>query len=166
MFERFTQEAQQVLVGAQDEATGLRHDHIGTEHLLLSLLRDPDGGPARALAPLGISLETARRQVEDTVGRGGQPVSGIPFTPQAKAVLQSAVGECDRLHHDFVRPEHILSGVLREGSGMGADVAAALGGGLGGVRDQVNEFLGMPGDPSGAPAEPSGPGWLRRRKRG
>ncbi len=119
MFERFTQPARQSVVGAQDEARRLDHDYIGTEHLLLGLLREPDTIAARVLHQLGVSLEGARGDVEAIVGRGAETPSGhIPFTPRAKKTLELSLREALGLGHNYIGTEHILLGLLREGGGV------------------------------------------------
>ncbi len=142
MFERFTDRARRVVVLSQEEARILDHDYIGTEHLLLGLIREGQGVAAKALESLGISLDSVRQQVEETVGRGQQaPTGHIPFTPQAKNVLRLALSESMALEHHYVGTEHILLGLMREGDGVAAQVLAQLGADLGLVRQQVLELL-------------------------
>ena len=133
------------MVLAQDEAGRLQHNYIGTEHLLLGLLSESEGLAARALGTFGISLEAARQQVEDIIGRGKQPQSGhIPFTPRAKKVLELSLREALQLGHDYIGPEHILLGVIREGDGVAPQVLVRLGADLNMVRDQVIRLAGSP----------------------
>src|SRR6185369_16172986 len=118
MFERFTTQARHVVVLAQEEAAGLDHNYIGTEHILLGLLGEPDGIAARALAELDLSLDMTRSRVVAAVGRGKKPVHGhIPFTPRAKKVLEKSLREALALRHNYIGTEHILLGLLdlREG---------------------------------------------------
>jgi ATP-dependent Clp protease ATP-binding subunit ClpC len=123
MFERFTNLARHVIVLAQEEARGLEHNYIGTEHLLLGLLGESSGLAAEALNRFGISLAQAREEVEARVGRGKKPPSGhIPFTPRSKKVLELALREALELHHDYIGTEHLLLGLVREGEGVGAQV--------------------------------------------
>jgi ATP-dependent Clp protease ATP-binding subunit ClpC len=118
LFERFTERARQVVVLAQDEARTLKHDHVGTEHLLLGLTRETRGVAARALAALDVTLERSRGEVVRIVGVGDHDPSGqIPFTPDAKRVLEQSLHEALVLGHNYIGTEHILLGLtsLREG---------------------------------------------------
>ena len=118
MFERFTTRARRVVVLSQEEARKLRHNYIGTEHILLGLLGEPDGLACRALAGLGMSLEDTRREVEDLVGAGKskkEPSGHIPFTPRAKKTLEFGLREALQLNHEYIGTEHILLGLVREG---------------------------------------------------
>src|SRR5512133_1818727 len=109
MFERFTDRARRVVVLAQEEARMLDHNYIGTEHLLLGLIREGEGYAARALESLGISLDAVRQQVEVIIGRGQHAPSGpVPFTPRAKKVLELSLREALQLGHNYIGPEHIL----------------------------------------------------------
>ena len=140
LFARFTKPARQVLVGAQEEARLLSHDHIGTEHILLGLLRERDGVAARSLESCGVSIEAVRVQVEEIVGRGqGSPAGHIPFTPRSKKVLELSLREALQLGHNYIGTEHILLGLIREGEGVAAQVLVKLGADLPGVREQVLE---------------------------
>ena len=142
MFERFTDRARRVVVLAQEEARMLNHDYIGTEHLLLGLIREGDGYAARALESLGISLDAVRQQVEEIIGQGQQAPSGpVPFTPRAKKVLELSLRESVQLGHNSIGPEHILLGMLREGDGVAAQVLVALGADLNRVRQQVIQLV-------------------------
>ena len=139
MFERFTDQAQRVVVAAQDEARKLNHDFIGTEHILLGLTREEQGAAASALQSLGISLEAVRQQVEQIIGRGQQAPSGhIPFTPRAKKVLEFSLRESQQLRHEHIGAEHILLGLIREGEGIAAQVLARLGADLNRVRQVID----------------------------
>jgi ATP-dependent Clp protease ATP-binding subunit ClpC len=142
MFERFTDRARRVVVLSQEEARILNHDYIGTEHLLLGLIREGHGVAAKAMVSLGISPDSVRQQVEETVGRGQQaPAGHIPFTPQAKNVLRLALSESMALDHHYIGTEHILLGLMREGDGVAAQVLAQLGADLDQVRQQVRQLL-------------------------
>ena len=142
MFERFTDRARRVVVLAQDEARMLNHDYIGTEHILLGLLREGDGYAARTLESLGISLDAVRQQVQEIIGRGQQAPSGhIQFTPRAKTALELSLRESLQLGHDYIGTEHMLLGLLREGDGVAAQVLVTLGAGLDRVREQVIQLL-------------------------
>jgi len=117
MFERFTDQARRIVVLAQEEAGMLNHDYIGTEHLLLALIREGTGTAARALASVGITEEAARQQVEEITGRGQQDVrrGHIPFTPRAKKALELSLREAIALGSNFIGTEHILLALIREG---------------------------------------------------
>jgi ATP-dependent Clp protease ATP-binding subunit ClpA len=142
MFERFSQRARRVVVLAQEEARMLNHNYIGTEHILLGLIREGSGVAARALESLGISLEAVRQQVEQIIGRGQQAPSGhVPFTPRAKKVLELSLREAKALGHNYIGTEHILLGLIREGSGVAAQVLVKLGADLNRVRHQVVQLL-------------------------
>jgi ATP-dependent Clp protease ATP-binding subunit ClpA len=142
MFERFTNRARHVVVLAQEEARMLNHGYIGTEHILLGLIQEGQGVAAKALESLGISLETVREQVEETIGRGQDARPGhLPFTPRAKKVLQLALREALQLGHNYIGTEHILLGLIREDHGVAAQVLMGLGADLSAARQQVLELL-------------------------
>jgi ATP-dependent Clp protease ATP-binding subunit ClpA len=123
MFERFTSRARHTVVLAQEEARRMRHNYIGTEHVLLGLLGEPEGLAARALSGFGMTLDGARAEVAAIVEPGQKELSGhIPFTPRAKKTLELALREALQLHHNYIGTEHILLGVIREGDGVGARV--------------------------------------------
>jgi ATP-dependent Clp protease ATP-binding subunit ClpC len=125
MFERFTPQARQVVVGAQEEARDLDHNYIGTEHLLLGLLAIPDSLACASLTALGYTHDNVRDAVEAIVGRGKTPPSGhIPFTPRAKKVLELSLREALQLKHNYIGMEHILLGLLREAQGRAAKILA------------------------------------------
>ena len=163
MFERFTDRARRVAVLAQEEARMLRHDHIGTEHILLGLIREGEGVAAKALESLGISLEAVRQHVGGITGQGQQAPSGhIPFTPRAKKVLELSLREALQLGHNYIGTEHILLGLIREGEGVAAQVLVKLGADPSRVRQQVIQLLaGSPGKEPAAAGAPSGDGALR-----
>jgi Clp amino terminal domain, pathogenicity island component len=142
MFERFTDRARRAVALAQEEARMLNHNYIGTEHILLGLIRESEGVAAKALESLGISLEAVRQQVKEIIGRGQQAPSGhIPFTPRAKKVLELSLREADGLGHNYIGTEHILLGLIREGSGVAAQVLVQLGADLNRARQQVVQLL-------------------------
>jgi ATP-dependent Clp protease ATP-binding subunit ClpC len=115
MFERFEESSRQVIVLAQDEARALQHNYIGTEHLLLGLLRERDGIAAQVLESLGLTVDDARAAVGRIVGRGADLTGKqIPFTPRAKKVLEGALREAIALHNLFIGTQHLLLGLLRE----------------------------------------------------
>ena len=158
MFERFTDRARRVVVLAQEEARMLNHNYIGTEHILLGLIREGEGVAAKALESLGISLEAVRQQVEEIIGQGQQAPSGhIPFTPRAKKVLELSLREALQLGHNYIGTEHILLGLIREGEGVAAQVLVKLGADLNRVRQQVIQLLhgyqGKEPAAAGAPSE-------------
>src|ERR1700685_2309882 len=142
MFERFTDRARNVVVLAQQEARLLKHNYIGTEHILLGLVRESDGLAAKALEALGIGLDAVREQVEEIIGRGQKSPSGhIPFTPRAKKVLELSLREAVQFGHNYIGTEHILLGLIREGDGVAAQVLVQLGAALDRVRQQVINLL-------------------------
>jgi hypothetical protein len=142
MFRRFSPRAREVIISAQQEARALHHNYIGTEHVLLGLLRDREGVAGRALHVLGISPETVREQILDIIGEGKQePAGHIPFTPRTKKVLELAVREAVHLGHLYVGTEHILLGLVREGDGVGWHVLSRLGVTVPKLRDQVLELV-------------------------
>jgi ATP-dependent Clp protease ATP-binding subunit ClpC len=142
MFERFTDRAQRVVILAQEEARLLGHNYVGTEHLLLGLIReDADGDgdvAAKVLEPLGIRRETVRQQIEQMIGRGRHDPSGqIPFTPRATRVLELAQREANDLHDGVVDSAHLFLGLIREQDGIAAQVLVEFGANLKRVRQQV-----------------------------
>jgi ATP-dependent Clp protease ATP-binding subunit ClpC len=142
MFERFTDRARRVVVLAQDEARSLNHNYIGTEHILLGMLREGEGVAAKALEELGIGADAIRQQVVEIIGRGQQIPSGhIPFTPRAKKVLELSLRESLQLGHEYIGTEHILLGLIREGDGVAAQVLMRLGATKDRVHQQVMQLL-------------------------
>jgi ATP-dependent Clp protease ATP-binding subunit ClpC len=142
MFQRFTDRARRVVVLAQHEARTLDHDYIGTEHILLGLIEEGRGVATTALTSMGISLEEMRQAVQDSIGRGAQPPESghIPFTPQAKKVLELSLRESMQLGHEYIGTEHILLALIREGGGA-AQLLAGAGVDLDRARQQVVELL-------------------------
>jgi len=160
VFERFTDRARRVLVLAQEEARVLNHGFIGTEHILLGLMDEGEGVGAKALEQLEVSVDDARRMVEEIVGASGNPPTGSPpFTPRAKKVLELSLREALQLGHNYIGTEHILLGLLREGEGVAAQVLVSLGLDLDRVRQEVVQLLS--GYQSPAVLEP---GWSGRRR--
>ena len=142
MFERFTDGARLVVVLSQEEARLLNHNYIGTEHILLGLIREGEGTAAKALESLKISLESVRGQVKEVIGPGDKAPQGhIPFTPRAKRILELSLREALQLKHNYIGTEHILLGLLREGEGVAAQVLVNLGVDLPSVRHQVIQLL-------------------------
>jgi len=144
VFERFTERARQVVVLAQEEARTLRHAYIGTEHILLGLLREQEGLAARVLESLGVTLERVRELVAAIVGAGeGEVSSGqIPFTPRAKKILEMALREALSLGHNYIGTEHILLGLVRENEGVAARILLDSGAAPERIRDEVLAMLG------------------------
>jgi ATP-dependent Clp protease ATP-binding subunit ClpC len=141
-FDKFTERARKVLSLAQEEAQRFQHNYIGTEHLLLGLVREEEGVAARVLSNLGVDLEKVRKAVEDIIGRGDRIVRGeIGLTPRAKKVIELAVDEARRLHHHYIGTEHLLLGLVREGEGIAAGVLESLGVNLEKVRTQTIQVL-------------------------
>jgi uncharacterized damage-inducible protein DinB len=152
-FDKFTERARKVLQLAQEEAQRFNHDYIGTEHILLGLVREGDGVAARVLRNLGVELNTVRSTVAFVIGRGDRMVMGeIGLTPRAKHVIELAVDEARRLNHHYIGTEHLLLGLVREGEGIAAGVLESLGVSLEKVRAQVIEVLKS----AGAYSPPSG----------
>ena len=142
MFERFTDRARRVIVLAQEEARALNHNYMGTEHILLGLIKEGEGVAAKALESMGINLEDVRREVEEIIGHGSQPVTGhIPFTPRAKKVLELSLREGLQMGHKYIGTEFLLLGLIREGEGVAAQVLIKLGADLPRVRQQVIQLL-------------------------
>jgi len=140
---KFTERAQKVIAYAQEEARRLNHNVVGTEHLLLGLIREGEGVAARALMNLGVDLQKVREQVENLIGVGPFAIQGpIGYTPRAKRVLELALDESRRLKHNYVGTEHILLGLIREGEGVAAQVLANLGVSLDRARNEVLSLLG------------------------
>jgi ATP-dependent Clp protease ATP-binding subunit ClpA len=143
MFERFTDRARQTVVFAQEEARQLSHNYIGTEHILLGLLREGNGVAAKSLGRLGIGLADVRADVVLAVGRGTETPSGhIPFTPRSKKVLELSLREAIQFGHNYIGTEHILLGLVREGEGVAAKVLVARGADLDRVRATVVNEVG------------------------
>ncbi len=151
-FQKFDNRAQRVLTLAQEEAQRFDHNYIGTEHLLLGLIREGDGVAAQVLLSLGVELPKVRKAVEFIIGRGDRPVRGeVGLTPRAKRVIELAIDEARRLGHDYVGSEHILLGLVREGEGIAAGVLQSLGVGLDAVRHEVLRLV-APGSEGPAPS--------------
>ncbi len=137
-FDKFTERARKVLQLAQEEAQRFNHNYIGTEHLLLGLVREGEGVAAKVLANLGVELNKVRSAVEFIIGRGDRAVTGdIGLTPRAKKVIELSVDEARRLGHHYIGTEHLLLGLVREGEGIAAGVLESLGVSLDKVRSQV-----------------------------
>ncbi|MBA3717831.1 MAG: ATP-dependent Clp protease ATP-binding subunit [Actinobacteria bacterium] len=159
MFERFTERARQVVVLAQDEARALKHNYIGTEHILLGLLREEEGLAARVLESLDITVEEVRAQVARIVGQGDEVTTGqIPFTPRAKKVLELALREALSLGHNYIGTEHILLGLVRENEGVAARILLDFDADAEKIRNEIIRMLSGPGrrqQQGGPPGEKS-----------
>jgi ATP-dependent Clp protease ATP-binding subunit ClpC len=143
MFERFTERARRAVVLAQEEARELHHSHIGTEHLLLGLLREQDGIASRVLGELGLAVEDVRADVLRIVGRGDDASSGqIPFTPDAKRVLELALREALTIGHNYIGTEHLLLGIARDDRGVACDLLRSRGVDGERVREAIFSALG------------------------
>src|ERR1700735_2870543 len=167
MFERFTERARQVVVLAQDEARALKHNYIGTEHILLGLLREEEGLAARVLESLDITVEEVRAQVARIVGQGDEVTTGqIPFTPRAKKVLELALREALSLGHNYIGTEHILLGLVRENEGVAARILLDFDADSEKIRNEVIRMLSGPSGRRGGPgAVTGGPGAVSDAKK-
>ena len=149
-FEKFSERARRVLSLAQEEAQRFNHNYIGTEHILLGLVRETEGVAARVLSGLGVDLSKVRSAVEFIIGRGEKPTQGeIGLTPRAKKVVELAVDEARRMNHTYIGTEHLLIGLLREGEGVAAGVLESLGVSLEKVRAETHRILSN-SSPSGS----------------
>ena len=161
-FDKFTERARKVLQLAQEEAQRFNHNYIGTEHLLLGLLRVEEGMAARVLGSLEINVEKVRDEVAQIVGVGEETSAGqIPFTPRAKKVLELALREALAIGHNYIGTEHILLGLVRENEGVAARILLDLGADAERVRDEILNVLG----PIGVGATPAGRARRWRRPR-
>jgi ATP-dependent Clp protease ATP-binding subunit ClpC len=162
MFERFTNRARHVVVLAQEEARRLHHNYIGTEHILLGLLAEPDSVGGRVLTGFGMSLESTRDEVTAIVSAGTRAPSGhIPFTPRAKKVLELSLREALQLQHNYIGTEHILLGLVREGDGVAAEILLQHASSAA-IRAAVIDQLPLASAETGGRARR----WLRRRGAG
>ncbi len=155
-FEKFSERARRVLSLAQEEAQRFNHNYIGTEHILLGLVRETDGVAARVLSSLGVELPKVRSAVEFIIGRGERPSPGdIGLTPRAKKVIELAVDEARRLSHHYIGTEHLLIGIMREGEGVAAGVLESLGVSLDKVRAETTRILNQSVSQGGQGAQAS-----------
>ncbi len=144
-FEKFSERARAVLTLSQDEAQRFHHNYIGTEHLLLGLIREGEGVAAQVLISLGFELDKVRSAVEFIIGRGDRMVLGeIGLTPRLKKVIELAVDEARQLNHDHIGTEHLLLGLIREGQGIAAGILTHGDVSLDRVRTQVMHTLRRP----------------------
>ena len=159
MFSRFTERAQKVLIFSQEEAQQLKHEAVGTEHLLLGLIREGEGVSARVFNNLGVSLEKVREEVNRLIGPGQSVTEEIGLTPRAKRVLELSVDEARQQGAGYVGTEHLLLGLIREGEGIAARVLNSLGANLQQVRTEILSLLGQgTGSSHGGMATGSGAG--------
>lgn len=145
MFNRFTERARKVIVLAKEEARRYNHDYIGTEHILLGLIREGEGVATAVLQNLGLGLENIREELEKIIqpGNTSQVLGDIPFTPRAKKALELAADEARNMGHNYIGTEHLLLGLLKEGEGVASEVLFNLGIDLDKVRKEINNLLGM-----------------------
>src|SRR5690625_2218494 len=142
MFGRFTERAQKELALTQEEAIRLEHNNIGTEHILLGLIREGEGIAAKALKELGLEAKKIQEEVEKLIGKGNASIKSIHYTPRAKKVVELSQDEARKLGHPYVGTEHILLGLIREGEGVAARVLHNLDVSLNKARQQVLQLLG------------------------
>ena len=155
-FEKFSERARRVLSLAQEEAQRFNHNYIGTEHILLGLVRETEGVAARVLSGLSVDLTKVRSAVEFIIGRGERPAQGeIGLTPRAKKVVELAVDEARRMNHTYIGTEHLLIGLLREGEGVAAGVLESLGVNLEKVRAETHRILSNSGSGSSSSSRSS-----------
>jgi ATP-dependent Clp protease ATP-binding subunit ClpC len=160
VFERFTERARQVVVLAQDESRTLGHDYIGTEHILLGLLREQEGLAARVLESFDLTTEEVRAEVVSIVGLGEAAATGqIPFTPHAKKALEFSLREALSLGHDYIGTEHVLLGLVRADDGVAARILLDVGADANTIRNEVIRMMSGPGHRVSG-AEPVMPGSL------
>lgn len=158
VFDKFTERAQKVMVFSQEEAVRLNHNYIGTEHLLLGLIREGEGIAAQVLKNKGIALDSVRQQVEDVVGKGTQKVEQVMgYTPRTKTVLELSVDEARSLGHNYIGTEHLLLALIREGEGIAAQILTGMGMNFEGVRQEVITLLSDE-RPKGKPASATAKG--------
>ncbi len=157
VFDKFTERAQKVMVYSQEETIRLNHSYIGTEHLLLGLIREGEGIAAQVLKNKGIALEAVRQQIEAVIGKGQQQVEQVMgYTPRTKTVLELSVEEARSLGHNYIGTEHLLLGLIREGEGIAAQILVGMGFDFDGIRQEIMTLLNderSKGKPGAAPAE-------------
>src|SRR3989337_2434052 len=142
-FEKFSERARRILTLAQEEAQRFNHNYIGTEHILLGLVREGEGVAAKVLHNLGVDLQKVRSAVEFIIGRGERPVTSesLGLTPRAKKVIELAIDEAKRIGHPYIGTEHLLLGLVREGDGIAAGVLESLQGSLAKGRAEVQRII-------------------------
>lgn len=150
IFDRFTERAQKVMVYAQEEAVRLNHNYIGTEHLLLGLIREGEGIAAQVLKNKGITLDAVRNNVEAVIGRGQQKVEQvIGYTPRTKNILELSLNEARNLGHNYIGTEHLLLALIREGEGVAAQILSAMGMNLDNTVQEIMNVLSSDNRPKG-----------------
>ncbi|GAG88851.1 unnamed protein product, partial [marine sediment metagenome] len=155
MFKRYTEKAKKAIMIAQEEAVNLNHDYIGTEHILIGLLKEEEGVASQVLKQLGVNVDKVVEEVERLVGKGEyQQVGEVTFTPRAKKVLELASQEASQLKNNYIGTEHILLGLIKEGSGVAVRILTDLGISLDNVYSEIMKVL----MDSGAQSFPSAPG--------
>ena len=145
MFDRFTERARKVLKYAEEEARSLKHNYIGTEHILLGLIKEEEGIAGSTLSDLGITLDKVRKKVKNIIGEGNQKkesIKSIGLTPRTKKILNLSMDEARRLDHNYIGTEHILLALIREGEGVGINIITQLGGDLDDIRDEILDLIG------------------------
>lgn len=145
MFDRFTERARKVLKYAEEEARSLKHNYIGTEHILLGLIREEDGIAGSILNDLDITLDKVRKKVKNIIGEGNQKkdsIKSIGLTPRTKKILNLSMDEARKLDHNYIGTEHILLALIREGEGVGINIITQLGGNLDDIRDDILDIIG------------------------
>ncbi|GAH29061.1 unnamed protein product, partial [marine sediment metagenome] len=155
MFKRYTEKAKRAIMIAQEEAINLNHDYIGTEHILIGLIKEEEGVASQVLRQLGVNVDKVVEEVERLVGKGEyQQVGEIAFTPRAKKVLELASQEASQLKNNYIGTEHILLGLIKEGSGVGVRILADLGINLDNVYSEIMKVLMESGGAQGSPSVP------------
>ncbi|MFW6382203.1 MAG: ATP-dependent Clp protease ATP-binding subunit [Bacillota bacterium] len=145
MFDRFTERARKVLKYAEEEARSLKHNYIGTEHILLGLIRENEGIAGSILNDLDITIDKVRKKVKNIIGEGNQKedsIKSIGLTPRTKKILNLSMDEARRLDHNYIGTEHILLALIREGEGVGINIITQLGGNLDDIRDEILDLIG------------------------
>jgi ATP-dependent Clp protease ATP-binding subunit ClpC len=156
-FDKFSERARRVLTYAQEEAQNLNHNYIGTEHILLGMVREEDGVAARVLASMDVNLAKLRSAVEFVIGRGEKPSSGeTGLTSRAKKVIELAIDEARTLNHNYIGTEHLLLGLLREGEGVAAGVLDSFGITIDKTRAEITRVLSQGAINRGAPLKAGG----------
>jgi ATP-dependent Clp protease ATP-binding subunit ClpC len=163
----FTERVRKVLAMAREEAFRLKHEYVGTEHILLGLIREGEGVAAAVLQNLSIDAEQLRRTIDETVkpGAGGATGPDLPYTSRAKKVLELAMHEARDMNHSYVGTEHLLLGLLREERGIAAQVLASAGVGVESTRTETRRLLGEPPDAPRTRVRRSAPGHVMRPSR-
>src|SRR5665811_210045 len=142
MFKRYTEKAKKAIMIAQEEAINLNHDYIGTEHILIGLIKEEEGVASQVLRQLGVNIDKVVEELERLVGKGEyQQVGEISFTPRAKKILELASQEASQLKNNYIGTEHILLGLIKEGSGVAVRILADLGINLDNVYSEIMKVL-------------------------